>query len=52
MALIVQKYGGSSVGSTGRIKSVSQRIYRTVKEEIKLLLLFPLWGKPPTDWSN
>ena len=32
MSLIVQKYGGTSVGSVERIQSVAQRIYNTVKE--------------------
>lgn len=32
MALIVQKYGGTSVGDVARIKNVAQRIYRTVQE--------------------
>ncbi len=45
MALIVQKYGGSSVGSTGRIKSVSQRIYRTVKEGNQVVVVVSAMGK-------
>ena len=28
MALIVQKYGGTSVGSTEKIKAVAQRVIR------------------------
>ena len=31
MALIVQKYGGTSVGSAERIQAVAQRICKTVK---------------------
>ena len=29
MALVVQKYGGTSVGTTDRIKNVAKRIIRT-----------------------
>lgn len=32
MALIVQKYGGTSVGNVERIKAVAERVVRTVKE--------------------
>ncbi|MDP2158545.1 MAG: aspartate kinase [Nitrospirota bacterium] len=32
MALIVQKYGGTSVGNTERIQNVAKRVARTVKE--------------------
>lgn len=45
MALIVQKYGGSSVGSVDRIKSVSQRIYRTVKEGNQVVVVVSAMGK-------
>ena len=31
MALIVQKFGGTSVGSTSRIKNVAQRVSKWVK---------------------
>ena len=45
MALIVQKYGGSSVGSTDRIKSVSQRIYRTAKAGNQVVVVVSAMGK-------
>ena len=45
MALIVQKYGGSSVGSTDRIKSVSQRIYRTAQEGNQVIVVVSAMGK-------
>ncbi len=45
MALIVQKYGGSSVGSTDRIKSVSQRIHRTAKAENQVVVVVSAIGK-------
>ncbi len=32
MACVVQKYGGTSVGSIERIKNVAQRIAKTWKE--------------------
>ncbi|MBT7409983.1 MAG: aspartate kinase, partial [Methylococcales bacterium] len=32
MALIVQKYGGTSVGTTERISSVAERIIRTKEQ--------------------
>ena len=43
--LIVQKYGGSSVGSTDRIKSVSQRIYRTAKAGNHVVVVVSAMGK-------
>ncbi|PHV61906.1 aspartate kinase [Cyanobacterium aponinum] len=45
MALIVQKYGGSSVGSTDRIKSVSKRIYKTVQEGNQVVVVVSAMGK-------
>lgn len=45
MALIVQKYGGSSVGSTDRIKSVSQRIYRTAQAGNQVVVVVSAMGK-------
>ncbi len=45
MALIVQKYGGSSVGSTDRIKSVSKRISKTVQEGNQVVVVVSAMGK-------
>ncbi|MBE9221352.1 aspartate kinase [Cyanobacterium stanieri LEGE 03274] len=45
MALIVQKYGGSSVGSTERIKEVSKRICATVKEGNQVVVVVSAMGK-------
>ena len=45
MVLIVQKYGGSSVGSTDRIKSVSQRIYRTAQAGNQVVVVVSAMGK-------
>jgi aspartate kinase len=39
MALIVQKYGGTSVGSTERIRSVAQRIARFHREGHQLVVV-------------
>ncbi len=39
MALIVQKYGGTSVGSTGRIRSVAQRVARYHREGHQLVVV-------------
>ncbi len=39
MSLIVQKYGGTSVGSTERIKNVAQRVKKTVKAGNKVVVV-------------
>jgi aspartate kinase len=39
MALIVQKYGGTSVGSTGRIRSVAHRVARYHREGHQLVVV-------------
>lgn len=39
MALIVQKYGGTSVGSVERIKAVAERVVRTAKEGNKVVVV-------------
>jgi aspartate kinase len=42
VALIVQKYGGTSVGSPERIKNVAQRVakYKIFQKEIEMLSSF------------
>ncbi|MBD2450775.1 aspartate kinase [Nostoc sp. FACHB-152] len=45
MALIVQKYGGSSVGSVERIQAVAQRVYKTVKAGNSLIVVVSAMGK-------
>lgn len=45
MALIVQKYGGSSVKSVERIKVVSQRIYQRAKEGNQIVVVVSAMGK-------
>ncbi len=39
MALIVQKYGGTSVGTTERIKAVADRVVRTAKAGNKVVVV-------------
>jgi aspartate kinase len=39
MALIVQKYGGTSVANTDRIKAVAERVTATVKEGNKVVVV-------------
>ena len=45
MALIVQKYGGTSVGSVERIQAVAQRVYKTVKAGNSLVVVVSAMGK-------
>jgi aspartate kinase len=45
MSLIVQKYGGSSVGSAERIQAVAQRVIETVKAGHDLVVVVSAMGK-------
>jgi aspartate kinase len=45
MALIVQKYGGSSVGSAERIQAVARRVVETVKAGHDLVVVVSAMGK-------
>jgi aspartate kinase len=45
MALIVQKYGGSSVGTTERIQAVAQRVKRTVAAGNSVVVVVSAMGK-------
>ncbi len=45
MALIVQKYGGTSVGSVERIVSVAQRVWKTVKAGNSVVVVVSAMGK-------
>ncbi|KYC37017.1 aspartate kinase [Scytonema hofmannii PCC 7110] len=45
MALIVQKYGGTSVGSVERIQSVAQRVCKAVKAGNSLVVVVSAMGK-------
>lgn len=45
MALIVQKYGGTSVGSVERIQAVAQRVVETVKAGNSVVVVVSAMGK-------
>ncbi|MBO3464156.1 aspartate kinase, partial [Aetokthonos hydrillicola] len=45
MALIVQKYGGSSVGSVERIQAVAKRVCRSVKAGNSVVVVVSAMGK-------
>lgn len=45
MALIVQKYGGTSVGSVERIASVADRVLKTVKSGNSVVVVVSAMGK-------
>lgn len=45
MALIVQKYGGTSVGSIERIKKVAEAVQKTVKEDNQVVVVVSAMGK-------
>jgi aspartate kinase len=45
MALIVQKYGGTSVGSVERIQAVAGRVYKTVKAGNSIVVVVSAMGK-------
>ncbi|MGD2181266.1 aspartate kinase [Lusitaniella coriacea] len=45
MALIVQKYGGTSVGSVERIQTVAQRVCKTVREGNSVAIVVSAMGK-------
>ena len=45
MALVVQKYGGTSVGTVERIQAVAQRVYQTVQQGNSLVVVVSAMGK-------
>jgi len=45
MGLIVQKYGGTSVGTVERIQAVAERVYRNVKAGNSLVVVVSAMGK-------
>ncbi|MGK7949192.1 MAG: aspartate kinase [Xenococcaceae cyanobacterium] len=45
MALVIQKYGGTSVGSTERIKAVARRVIETVRQGNSLVVVVSAMGK-------
>ena len=53
MALIVQKYGGTSVGNVERIQGVAQKVKDSEsKDMMSLLLPCHEWGDQPIDWHG
>ncbi len=45
MALVVQKYGGTSVGSVERIQAVANRIHKTIQQGNSLVVVVSAMGK-------
>ena len=45
MALVVQKYGGTSVGSVERIQAVANRIYKSAQQGNSLVVVVSAMGK-------
>ncbi|MGK7914772.1 MAG: aspartate kinase, partial [Prochloraceae cyanobacterium] len=45
MALVVQKYGGTSVGTVERIKAVAERVTKTVQQGNSLVVVVSAMGK-------
>jgi aspartate kinase len=54
MALIVQKYGGTSVGTVERIQAVAQRVKVNMVDSGQLpwSWWFRPWAKPPMVWLS
>ncbi|WP_291636168.1 aspartate kinase [Clostridium sp.] len=49
MAVVVQKYGGSSVGTTEKIKGIAQNIVRRKNEKTDLVIVVSAMGKTTDD---
>lgn len=49
MAVVVQKYGGSSVGTTEKIKGIAQSIVKRKKENTDLVIVVSAMGKTTDD---
>ncbi|AFZ44016.1 aspartate kinase [Halothece sp. PCC 7418] len=45
MTLVVQKFGGTSVGSVERIQKVAQRVYKTAQEGKQVVVVVSAMGK-------
>jgi len=52
MAIIVQKFGGSSVKSTDRIKRIAQRVAQTAKEGNQVVVVVSAMGKSTQNLKN
>jgi len=45
MEIVVQKYGGSSVADSDKIKNVARRIAERIQQEIKVIVVVSAMGK-------
>jgi aspartate kinase len=45
MSLVVQKYGGTSVGSVERIQAVAQRVIKTAQQGNSVVVVVSAMGK-------
>ena len=45
MVLVVQKYGGTSVGSVERIKAVAERVFKAVQNDNRVVVVVSAMGK-------
>lgn len=53
VALVVQKYGGSSVSDADRIRRVAERIVETKKAGNDVVVVVSAMGTPPTNcWTS
>ncbi|MGK7873430.1 MAG: aspartate kinase [Xenococcaceae cyanobacterium] len=52
MALILQKYGGTSVGSVERIQAVAQRVHKTVQRDNTVVVVVSAMGKTTDSLVN
>ena len=49
MAVVVQKYGGSSVGTTEKIKDIAQSIVKRKNQNTDLVIVVSAMGKTTDD---
>ena len=49
MALVVQKYGGTSVGDAERIRAVAEHVARTVRAGDQVVVVVSAMGKSTDD---
>ncbi|MCX7706044.1 MAG: aspartate kinase, partial [bacterium] len=52
MAIIVQKYGGSSVADTEKIKRVAEKVVNTYKKGNKVVVVVSAMGKTTDNLIN
>ncbi|MGH8996893.1 MAG: aspartate kinase, partial [Acidimicrobiales bacterium] len=49
MTLVVQKYGGTSVGDTDRMRAVAEHVARTVRQGAEVVVVVSAMGKTTDD---